>query len=308
MANLSTQFFARHFFARHLGNLWRRNPAQSAASKLRAVYLLLLLPILLMGCQSTPVEAPQPSVSADSASSKAVAQPVQTKVPPPPTASAVPASKAAVRRTPTKAPQPATSISPKSGSPKSGSPKSGSQKSGSPKPVTQPAKNAAKQPTSPKPSAQPRQTKAPQPATSISPKSGSPKPVAQPAKNAAKQPTSPDQNTIPVTLYELDNQCNRFVSKKIRVSKVKPLEKTVGQVLGNLNSDDFSVSGYRVSVAKGVATIDFRTPTNSKRQLRSLSNCEQLALYGGLRKTLTGNKVLKIKSVQFADRGQKLKP
>lgn len=146
------------------------------------------------------------------------------------------------------------------------------------------------------------------PRPSVSAASPAPSPTVQSARKAVNKPKTPDKNTLPVTLYQLDNQCNKFVPQKVRVSKTKTLEKTIGRVLEDLDNDDFSLSGYRVNVKKGVATIDFRIASGAKRQLKSLSNCEQLALYGSLRKTLTGNKVLKIKSVQFTDRGQKLKP
>jgi hypothetical protein len=146
-----------------------------------------------------------------------------------------------------------------------------------------------------------------QPSPSTKPKVQD-KPKVQEARKAPEKPTSPDKTTIPLTIYKLDNQCNKFVSEKVRVSKTKTLEKTVGQVLETIDNADFSLAGYRVSVAKGIATIDLRTAPGAKRQLKSLSNCEQLALYGGLRKTLTGNKAFKIKSVRFTDRGQIIKP
>ena len=144
------------------------------------------------------------------------------------------------------------------------------------------------------------------PRPSVSAASPTPTTVRSPRKASSKAKL-PDKSTLPMTLYQLDNQCNKFVSQKVRISKTKPLEKTVGRVLEDVDSADFSVSGYRVKVRNGVATIDLRTASGAKRQLKSLSNCEQLALYGSLRKTLTGNKVLKIKSVQFTDRGQKIK-
>lgn len=152
-----------------------------------------------------------------------------------------------------------------------------------------------------------RSTPSEAPRSSVSATSPVPSPTVQSARKAVNKPKPPDKNTIPMTLYQLDNQCNKFVSQKVRVSKTKTLEKTIGRVLEDLDSADFSLSGYRVNVKKGVATIDLRTASGAKRQLKSLSNCEQLSLYGSLRRTLTGNKVLEIKSVQFTDRGQKIK-
>ncbi|MBD2021984.1 hypothetical protein H6F43_17535, partial [Leptolyngbya sp. FACHB-36] len=54
----------------------------------------------------------------------------------------------------------------------------------------------------------------------------------------------------------------------------------------------------------GVATVDLRLPANAKRRFVSLSTCEQLALFGSIRKTLTSNRQWKIKSVRFTEKGQ----
>ncbi|NJR50680.1 MAG: hypothetical protein HC780_15035 [Leptolyngbyaceae cyanobacterium CSU_1_3] len=105
----------------------------------------------------------------------------------------------------------------------------------------------------------------------------------------------------------MDNQCKGFVSEKVRVPADQPVTKAIAMVLENADNADFSLSGYRVSVSSGVATIDLRLPPASKRRFSSLSNCEQLALFGSLRKTLTGNKPLKVRGVKFVDRGKEIK-
>ncbi|MFM6472207.1 MAG: sporulation/spore germination protein, partial [Dolichospermum sp.] len=53
-----------------------------------------------------------------------------------------------------------------------------------------------------------------------------------------------------------------------------------------------------------VATVDIRVSPESKRQLFSLSSCEQFALFGSVRKTLMSNSEWKIKDVSFTERGE----
>ncbi|TAG95746.1 MAG: hypothetical protein EAZ09_11225 [Oscillatoriales cyanobacterium] len=51
------------------------------------------------------------------------------------------------------------------------------------------------------------------------------------------------------------------------------------------------------------AIIDLRVSSNSKRTLTSLSTCQQLAIFGSLRQTLTANPVWNVKQVQFTSKG-----
>jgi hypothetical protein len=64
------------------------------------------------------------------------------------------------------------------------------------------------------------------------------------------------------------------------------------------------LSGYRVRVNNGVATVDLRLSPQSKRNFVSLSSCEQFALFGSVRKTLTNNSQWKIKEVRFTEKGE----
>lgn len=148
-----------------------------------------------------------------------------------------------------------------------------------------------------------KQSLAKQPATN--PKTSA---SSQPTRTTSKplQATSANQKTVAVNVYKLDNQCKRFVSEKVSVLANQPIASTIGKVLETNDSADFSLSGYRVNVASGVATIDLRVDPESRRRFQSLSSCEQLALFGSLRKTLTSNGQWKIKSVTFTDRGQKV--
>lgn len=116
------------------------------------------------------------------------------------------------------------------------------------------------------------------------------------------------QVQTPVTLYTIDNQCEELVPELIQVPATQELEAAVGEAIERNNSADFSLAGYRISVdsGTGVATIDLRVAANSSRTFNSLSSCEQLALFGSLRKTLTANSAWNIKDVQFTEKGQEL--
>lgn len=110
--------------------------------------------------------------------------------------------------------------------------------------------------------------------------------------------------TTNVTLYISDDQCQELIAKKAEVSAAEPMNESIGKIFKEQNTADFSVSGYRVNVKNGVATVDIRVSPESKRQLSSLSSCEQFALFSSVRKTLMSNSEWKIKDVRFTERGE----
>ncbi len=121
------------------------------------------------------------------------------------------------------------------------------------------------------------------------------------AKPLEKQPT---ENTTNATLYTSDTQCQKLIPKKVAVSANKPVSAAVAQIIEQQNNGDFNLSGYRVSVKDSVATVDLRIDPQSRRQIVSLSSCEQFALFGSLRKTLTSNPKWNIKRVRFTQLGE----
>lgn len=131
-------------------------------------------------------------------------------------------------------------------------------------------------------------------------------PTSQPRNSAANQPAA--QKTVAITLFKPDRQCTTLVSEKVAVSADQPIQAAVGKVLAQRDNADFSVAGYRVNLdaARGVATIDLRLPPDAKRSFASLSSCEQLALFGSLRKTLTSNAQWQVKTVRFTQQGQEI--
>ncbi|NDJ23350.1 sporulation/spore germination protein [Nostoc sp. B(2019)] len=112
--------------------------------------------------------------------------------------------------------------------------------------------------------------------------------------------------TTNVTLYTSDVQCQELVPQKVSVSAEEPVTNAVGRIIEKRDTSDFSLSGYRVNVNNGIATVDLRISPESKRQITSLSSCEQFALFGSLRKTLTSNAQWNIKEVRFTQKGEEI--
>jgi hypothetical protein len=142
---------------------------------------------------------------------------------------------------------------------------------------------------------------------------------SSPAKEPEKSPTpavepySTDANskaisgkTTNVTLYTSDDQCQDLIAKKADVSVQSPMNEAVGKIFKEQDTADFSVSGYRININNGVATVDVRISPDSKRQISSLSSCEQFALFASVRKTLISNSQWKIKDVRFTERGENI--
>ncbi|MEH2252802.1 MAG: sporulation/spore germination protein [Nostoc sp.] len=127
-----------------------------------------------------------------------------------------------------------------------------------------------------------------------------------PKENTPSSPTSKaaTSKTAKVTLYTSDTQCQKLIPEKVSVPAEEPVKNVVGKILEKRDTSDFSLSGYRVKIKNGIATVDLRISPDSKRQITSLSSCEQFALFGSLRKTLTSNAQWNIKEVRFTERGE----
>ncbi|MBE9207477.1 sporulation/spore germination protein [Nostoc sp. LEGE 06077] len=125
----------------------------------------------------------------------------------------------------------------------------------------------------------------------------------EPLEAAPKAETS---KTVNVTLYTSDTQCQELIPQKVEVPATQPVASAVGKIVEGRDTADFSLSGYRVNVKNGVATVDLRLSPQSKRQIASLSSCEQFALFGSVRKTLMSNSQWKIKDVRFTEKGEEI--
>jgi hypothetical protein len=166
-----------------------------------------------------------------------------------------------------------------------------------PSPTTTPTNSGSSQTPSQIPTVAQLREKSPNQESSNqeSPKENTPSP------SISKAVTSKTTN---VTLYTSDTQCQEFIPEKVSVPAEKPVTNVVSKILEKRDTSDFSLSGYRVNIKNGVATVDLRISPESKRQIASLSSCEQFALFGSLRKTLTSNSQWNIKEVRFTERGE----
>jgi len=119
--------------------------------------------------------------------------------------------------------------------------------------------------------------------------------------------TDTDKNSLTLDIYGVDSQCDKLVPKKVTISADKSVDAAVGKVVDQISSSDFDLAGYRVNVdTNGMATVDLRLSPDSQRHFRSLSTCEQLALFGSLRKTLTDNSQFNISDVRFTEQGEEI--
>jgi hypothetical protein len=109
-----------------------------------------------------------------------------------------------------------------------------------------------------------------------------------------------------IYLFKVDNRCAKLTPAKVTIAAKQSLEGAIAKVLEETDSGDFSIAGYRISREGDRAIVDLRLPANAKRQFQSLSSCEQLALFGGIRKTLIDNSQWNIKSVQFTEKGEEI--
>ena len=114
--------------------------------------------------------------------------------------------------------------------------------------------------------------------------------------------------TIAVTLYEADQNCENLVPQQAQAAANAPVDDVVGQIIADQNIPSFELEGYSVKYdqASGLVTVDFRVSPNSSRQLESLSSCEQFALFGGIEKTLTSDSRWQIETVEFTNRGEEV--
>ncbi|MDM9379302.1 GerMN domain-containing protein [Chlorogloeopsis sp. ULAP01] len=133
-----------------------------------------------------------------------------------------------------------------------------------------------------------------------------PLPEETPTQNKTSSQSAAATKRVDVTLYTSDAQCQDLIPQKIEVSAAEPVTGTVGKILEQRDSADFRLSGYDVNIRNGVATVDLRVSSKSQRQIASLSSCEQFALFGSLRKTLTSNSQWGIKEVRFTEKGEEI--
>ncbi|NJL91927.1 MAG: hypothetical protein HC916_20710 [Coleofasciculaceae cyanobacterium SM2_1_6] len=127
------------------------------------------------------------------------------------------------------------------------------------------------------------------------------------ADQAAKSPIAAPKPTVAINIYQVDNQCSDFVAESVNLPQDSSLEMAVARVIEKSNINELKLTSYQVTKDQsGVATIDFQVEASSVRKLVSLSSCEQLNLFGSLRKTLMENSNWQIKEVKFTEQGKEV--
>jgi len=136
--------------------------------------------------------------------------------------------------------------------------------------------------------------------------SPTPSPIDPPA--TTPPPDEPSADQMLITVYQIDAQCEEFLTKTIKVPRDRPLDATVGWLLNQSLTADFDLAGYRVEWEPGQteATIDMRLSPNAVRRFSSLSSCEQRAIFGSLTRTLTEHPDWSIQQVRFTEQGEEL--
>ena len=127
------------------------------------------------------------------------------------------------------------------------------------------------------------------------------RPTEAPGEQLAAVPTTS------LDIYQLDRDCKAFGVRKVVLPQEASLEAAIQETLDANVSQEFAIAGYRVTLTNGVATVDVRRAGGSDRLFTSLSICEQLALFGSLRRTLVSNGQLGVTQVRFTSQGQALR-
>ncbi len=134
------------------------------------------------------------------------------------------------------------------------------------------------------------------------------KPTESTITKSPKPRIQADKATIAINIYQVDNQCNDFIVERVNLPQNNSLEMAVAKVIEKSSINEFNLASSKVTTdpQTGMATVDFQVAANSKRRFVSLSSCEQLNLFGSLRKTLIDNPDWQIKDVRFTEAGKEL--
>ena len=129
---------------------------------------------------------------------------------------------------------------------------------------------------------------------------------AQPDSNQGAKPPAGTSEMVTVSVYSIDDQCNEFVSESIQVPSDKAIAEAVGKSMASVDYNAFKLAGYQVDVNGGTAVVDMQLAPGSERQFRSLSSCEQRALFGGIEETLRNNEGWGVNAVKFTNNGKEI--
>ncbi|TVQ57120.1 MAG: hypothetical protein EA366_09130 [Spirulina sp. DLM2.Bin59] len=129
-------------------------------------------------------------------------------------------------------------------------------------------------------------------------------PSPGPTPEPAPVPVAPTQTATTLEIYLPDIYCESLVPRQVEATGTD-VEGAIAIVLDHFNTADFAIAGYRLSLdpAGHTATIDLRLSPDS-RPFQTLSGCQQFALFGSLRQTLTNHPTWQIQEVEFTQQGE----
>ncbi|NER78846.1 MAG: hypothetical protein F6K42_04560 [Leptolyngbya sp. SIO1D8] len=111
-----------------------------------------------------------------------------------------------------------------------------------------------------------------------------------------------------VMIYTPTATCDGFQTQEQAIAADKAIPQIVQLLLADQTPHllDFELAGYRIQPGDegNSITVDFRRVADAQRHFTSLSICEQLVLFGSLRKTLLENPALNVDSVSFTEKGR----
>lgn len=113
-------------------------------------------------------------------------------------------------------------------------------------------------------------------------------------------------STVTVTVYKVDNSCQKLNPEAVTGPNKNLMSSAVNEVLRQQVFSSLGLVGYRLRIDRslGIATLDLRSSGDDRQKLQSLSSCQMLGLFGGVRQTLTSYAPWQIKTVRFTELGQ----
>ncbi|CAN1213261.1 hypothetical protein TUMEXPCC7403_23850 [Tumidithrix helvetica PCC 7403] len=126
------------------------------------------------------------------------------------------------------------------------------------------------------------------------------------------KPDLPKANakTTPTQIFYADSQCERLIAAIEQIptssSEQETATRTLRSLLEHQRIYGFRVSGYKVTLENGVATVDITLDPSSQRRMTSLSSCEQFALFASIKTTLMQNQALTVNEVKFTEAGREI--
>ncbi len=71
-------------------------------------------------------------------------------------------------------------------------------------------------------------------------------------QDSSSQSFSNTDKTTQVTLYTSDAQCQDYISQVVKLSADRIIDQSIGKILEQQTSADFSIVGYRLDISNGL--------------------------------------------------------